>query len=85
MFHNHMTIELLAPYFQFNPEMWRLVDQFRQDIFEAAAASDMYGMIFTYVWAFDMQEDWDYVDRICKITYYRAPTYTVRGMFTRKS
>ena len=24
-------------------------------------------MIFTYVWAFDQQEDWDYVDKICEI------------------
>lgn len=67
LFHNHMTIELLAPYFGFNHEMWRLVNKFREDVFEAAAASDMYGMIFTYVWGFDLQSDWDYVDKVCKI------------------
>lgn len=67
LFHNHMTIELLVPYFGFTPEMWRLTDQFRQDIFKAAAASEMYGMIFTYVWAFDLQDDWDYVDKITEI------------------
>ncbi|AZN40393.1 DEAD/DEAH box helicase family protein [Paenibacillus albus] len=66
LFHNHMTIELLAPLFGFNREMWRLSSQFRQDIFDAAAASDMYGMIFTYVWGFDLQGDWEYVDNICK-------------------
>ncbi|NGM82884.1 AAA family ATPase [Paenibacillus sp. 7124] len=67
LFHNHMTIELLAPYFGFSREMWRLVNKFRQDIFKAAAASDMYGMIFTYAWGFDLQDDWDYIDTICKI------------------
>lgn len=67
LFHNHMTIELLAPYFGFSRDMWRLVNQFRRDIFEAVAASDMYGLIFTYVWGFDLQGDWDYVDQICKI------------------
>lgn len=67
LFHNHMTIELLAPYFGFSREMWNLVNKFRQDIFEATATSDMYGMIFTYVWGFDLQSDWDYVDKICKI------------------
>jgi len=67
LFHNHMTIELLAPYFGFNREMWRLVNKFREEIFEAAATSDMYGMIFTYVWGFDLQSDWEYVDKICKI------------------
>ncbi|QHT61186.1 AAA family ATPase [Paenibacillus lycopersici] len=67
LFHNHMTIELLAPYFGFSPKMWELVDTFRRDIFEAAASSDMYGMIFTYVWGFDLPNDWDYVERIIKI------------------
>ncbi len=67
LFHNHMTIELLAPYFGFSREMWGLSNKFRQDIFEATAASNMYGMIFTYVWGFDLQSDWDYVDKICKI------------------
>lgn len=67
LFHNHMTIELLVPYLGFTPEMWRLCTKFREDIFEAAAASELYGMIFTYVWAFDLQNDWDFVDRICGI------------------
>ncbi|KRE48087.1 AAA family ATPase [Paenibacillus sp. Soil522] len=67
LFYNHMTIELLAPYFGFSREMWGLANKFRQDIFEAAAASGMYGMIFTYVWGFDLQGDWDYVNKICKI------------------
>jgi hypothetical protein len=67
LFHNHMTIELLAPYFGFSHEMWGLSEKFRQDIFEATAASNMYGMIFTYVWGFDLQSDWDYVDKICEI------------------
>ncbi|GIP20196.1 hypothetical protein J22TS3_04710 [Paenibacillus sp. J22TS3] len=43
LFHNHMTIEWLAPLFGFSHDMWRLVNKFRQDIFEVAAASDMYG------------------------------------------
>jgi hypothetical protein len=67
LFHNHMTIELLEPFFGFSPEMWRLTDLFRKEISEAAAESDLEGLIFTYVWAFDQQEDWDYVDKICAI------------------
>lgn len=62
-----MTIELLVPYFGFTKEMWKLAHQFRRDIFEAAAVSDMQGLIFTYVWAFDLQSDWDYVDEMCSI------------------
>ncbi len=64
LFHNHMTIEMLVPYFGFSREMWRLTNKFRQDIFEAAAASEMPGLIFTYVWAFDLQSDWDYINKV---------------------
>lgn len=67
LFHNHMTIDLLAPLFGFNSEMWRLVNQFRKEIFEAVAKSDLEGLIFTYVWGFDLQADWDDVNQICEI------------------
>lgn len=67
LFHNHMTIELLEPYFSFSPEMWRLSTLFRTEIFKAVAESEQEGLIFTYVWAFDQQDDWDYVDKICEI------------------
>ncbi|GGN50708.1 MULTISPECIES: AAA family ATPase [Oceanobacillus] len=67
LFHNHMTIELLEPFFGFSPEMWRLSTLFRTEIFKAVAESKQKGLIFTYVWAFDQQDDWDYVDNICEI------------------
>jgi hypothetical protein len=67
LFHNHMTIELLEPFFGFSPEMWRLTDLFRMEIFKEASKSNMEGMIFTFVWAFNQQLDWDYVDRVCEI------------------
>lgn len=67
LFHNHMTIDLLAPLFGFNPEMWRLVDLFRKEIFETAAQSKLEGLIFTYVWGFDLKTDWDYVNQVCEI------------------
>jgi len=67
LFHNHMTIELLEPFLGFSPEMWKLSTLFRKEIFKAVAASEQSGLIFTYVWAFDQQEDWDFVDTICEI------------------
>ncbi|GIO21446.1 AAA family ATPase [Oceanobacillus sp. J11TS1] len=67
LFHNHMTIELLEPFLGFNTEMWKMSNLFRGEIFKAVAKSDQAGLIFTYVWAFDQQEDWDYVDKICEI------------------
>ena len=68
LFHNHMTIELVSNFFSYgSKEGKRLVSLFRQEIFEEVAKSDLEGLIFTYVWAFDMQEDWDYVDSVCNI------------------
>ncbi len=67
LFHNHMTIELLEPLFNFSPEMWELSTLFRKEIFMAVAGSEQEGLIFTYVWAFDQQEDWDFVDETCEI------------------
>lgn len=67
LLHNHMTIDLLEPFFGFETEMWKLSTMFREEIFSAFAKSDRYGMIFTYVWAFDQQEDWNFVNRTCAI------------------
>lgn len=62
LFHNHMTIELLEPLFGFSSDMWRLSTLFRMEIFQAMAKSTSKGLIFTYVWAFDQQEDWDFIN-----------------------
>jgi shikimate kinase len=48
LFHNHMTIELVTPIFDFGTkEGQRLVNLFRQESFEAVAKSDLDGLIFT--------------------------------------
>jgi len=68
LFHNHMTIELVLPFFDFGTEPFqRLVDLFRWEIFEEVSKSDLYGIIFTYVWALDQQADWDFVERVCSL------------------
>src|SRR5699024_4528407 len=67
LFHNHMTIDLLEPLFGFGPEMWRLSTMFRKEIFQSFAKSNQYGMIFTFVWAFDQKEDWTFVEQVCDI------------------
>ncbi|MBT2642482.1 AAA family ATPase [Bacillus sp. ISL-41] len=68
LFHNHMTIDLVNPFFDYGTkEGKRLVGLFRQEIFKSMAKSNQYGLIFTYVWAFDLKEDWDYVDQVCQI------------------
>jgi hypothetical protein len=58
LFHNHRTIDLVLPLFAFgSPPFYRLVGEFRRRIFEEVASSDLPGLIFTYVWAFDQSSD----------------------------
>lgn len=68
LFHNHMTIDLVNQFFSYGTKAGRrLVSLFRQEIFEEVAKSDLEGLIFTYVWAFDLQSDWDYIEKVCTL------------------
>jgi adenylate kinase family enzyme len=65
LFHNHMTIDTVSDLFTNMPqERTRLTNLFRKEIFEAYSSSDEYGMVFTYMWALDSKEDWDYVNMV---------------------
>ena len=59
LFHNHMTIEPVIEIFGYYDST--TVNRLRQVIFEEFAKSDHYGMIFTFMWAFENKTDWDYV------------------------
>ena len=62
LFHNHMTIEPVIEIFgQYSP---KAISRLRDVIFEEFAASPNEGMIFTYMWAFDQKDDWDYVEHV---------------------
>lgn len=74
LFHNHMTIELLEPLFGFSPEMWELSTLIRTEIFKTVAESELKGLIFTYVWAFDMKEDRDFVEQVSEIFEAKGAT-----------
>jgi hypothetical protein len=67
LFHNHMTIDLLEPLLGFTPEMWRLANMFRREIFEAFVKSDQYGLIFTKVWNFNDPSEWDSIQNMCRL------------------
>lgn len=65
LFHNHMTIDVVSGLFENMPEeRVRLTNLFRKEIFESFSKSNEYGMIFTYMWALDSKEDWDYIDGV---------------------
>ena len=65
LFHNHMTIEPIIEIF--GQHNGKAINRLRQVIFEEFAKSDCYGMIFTYMWAFDQQSDWDYIEHVKSI------------------
>ena len=65
LFHNHMTIEPVIEIFGYLER--KAVNRLRDVIFEEFAASDLYGLIFTYMWAFDQQDDWGYVEHVKSI------------------
>ncbi len=65
LFHNHMMIEPVLEIFgYFNG---KAISGMREVIFEEFAKSEHYGLIFTYMWAFNQQSDWDYVEYVCDI------------------
>lgn len=68
LFHNHMTIDVVADMFQKDrKEQGRLTEMFREEIFRSFAKSNEKGMIFTFMWAFDTQGDWDYIHHVEEI------------------
>lgn len=62
LFHNHMTIEpvidLLGTY------NGKVTQALREVYFNAFVETDQYGLIFTFIWAFDHEEDWRYVSEL---------------------
>jgi len=67
LLHNHGTIELIIPIFEYgSPKFSILNNEFRQRIFEEVATSDLLGFIFTFVVAFNLDEEKTYMEGIAK-------------------
>ena len=62
LFHNHMAIESVIEIFGYYDG--KAIQDMREAVFRNYAASSNYGMIFTYMWAFDHQDDWDYIEHV---------------------
>lgn len=63
--HNHMTIEPVIEIF--GKYDGYVTMRLREVIFEEFAKTDNYGIIFTFMWAFNMQQDWDYTNHVREI------------------
>ena len=64
LFHNHMMIEPVIEVFR--DYCGPVVGRLREVIFEEFLKTKYRGMIFTYMWAFDIQEDWDYIRSVAE-------------------
>ena len=65
LFHNHMMIEpVLEVFGQFRGD---IIQKLRHVIFEEFAKTDNYGLVFTFMWAFDMPSDWEYLEKVKSI------------------
>jgi hypothetical protein len=67
LFHNHVSIELAVRYFDFGTPAFRRLDgEIRRLVIEEVAASDLPGLVFTYVWAFNLPADQAQVEEYAK-------------------
>ena len=62
LFHNHMTIEPVLEIF--GRYDGKTISELRDVIFRNYAASDNYGMIFTYMMDFDLPSEWAYLEYV---------------------
>jgi len=67
LFHNHISIELALRYFDYGTPAFRRLDgEIRRLVIEEVAASDLPGLVFTFVWAFDVPEEQAFVDECAR-------------------
>ena len=62
LFHNHMMIEPVLEIFgDFRGD---IIHKLRSVVLDEFGKSDNYGLIFTYMMAFDMPSEYEYIDRV---------------------
>lgn len=64
-FHNHQSIEFGLQYFPYGTEPFRKIDNgIRRLVFETISEYEETGFIFTFVWAFNLDDEQKYVKNI---------------------
>ena len=65
LLHNHMTIDFILNFFEWGSDAFKRLDNlFRFSLMEEVASSDLPGFIFTFMFALNRPEDWEYARRI---------------------
>ncbi|MBQ3080495.1 MAG: shikimate kinase [Clostridia bacterium] len=68
LFHNHMSIELSRKLFSHSEKEWGILnDTIRQTVFELFAKGEFPGLIFTYMCAFDMESEFEYLKNLTEL------------------
>lgn len=57
LFHNHKSIEFVIDVFGFYDA--DIISKIRDVVFHEYLKTDNYGMIFTFIWAFNQEKDWE--------------------------
>ena len=65
LFHNHMTIDIVTEIF--GSFRYSVIERLREVIFEEFAASEHYGLIFTFMLPFGEQRWIDYIEHVSEI------------------
>lgn len=65
LFHNHMTIEPVIELF--GAYNGAVTERLRQVVFEEFVKTDNYGLIFTFIWAFEEPHDTEYVRKLTRL------------------
>lgn len=83
LFHNHMTIEPVIEVFgEYNGQA---IKRLREVFLDEYAKTDNYGLVFTYLWAFDQISDWEYVNNISELfTKRNGEVYYIELVTTQK-
>jgi shikimate kinase len=67
LFHNHISIEVALRYFDYGTAAFYRIDgEIRRLVIEEVAASDLPGLVFTFVWAFDVPGEQAFVDECAR-------------------
>ena len=67
LFHNHIAIELALRYFDYGSPAFRRIDgAIRRLVIEEVAASDLPGLVFTFVWAFNLPGEQAFIDECAR-------------------
>lgn len=76
LFHNHMTIELVYDlYGSLEREYRSLVNKLREDVFLDVVEKDLDGFAFTYMWGFNLESEYIYINNL--IERFESKNWTV--------